>query len=53
MSDLSLTLPHIEFLSLHLYLIKVEAFCTKNEDLDQYRLDNSKCGKVKPRSDIL
>ena len=38
-------------------LIKIEAFCTKNEDFDKnvskYRLKNSKCGKVKPRSDIL
>ena len=33
-------------------------FCTKNEDFDQiyvskYRLENSKSGKVKPRSDII
>ena len=40
------------------FFIKIEAFCTKNEDFDQiyvytlYRLKKSKCGRVKPRSDI-
>jgi hypothetical protein len=35
----------------------MEAFCTKKEDFDKYiekyMLKNSKCGKVKPRTDIL
>ena len=34
----------------------MEDFCTNNEGFDQiyqiYRLKNSKCGRVKPRSDI-
>ena len=36
-SDLGLTLPRPEFLGL--YLIKIEALCTKNEDFDQTHLN--------------
>ena len=57
-SDLGLTLPHFEFLSLYLdmfdqnwsFLHKIWRFWS---NISKYRLENSKCGKVKPRSDIL
>ena len=62
-SDLGLTLPHFEFLSVCLDMFdQNRSFLHKKKDFDQiylntrttkYRLKNSKCGKFKPRSDIL
>ena len=56
-SDLGLTLPHFEFLSLYLdmfdqnwsFVHKKWIFWSK---MFKYRLKNSKCGRLKPRSDI-
>ena len=38
---------------INIFLIKIEALCTKNEDFDQTNFDTgSKCRRVKARSDI-
>ena len=56
-SDLVLTFPHFEFLTLYLDIfdINLPFLCKKlqfSSNISKYRLKNSKWGKVKPRSDI-
>ena len=57
-SDLGLTFPHFEFSSLYLDIFdqNLRFLCKKFQfwsNISKYRLKNSKCGRVKPRSDIL
>ena len=57
-SDLGLTFPHYEFSRLYLDIFdqNLHLLCRKFQfwsHISKYRLKNSKCGKVKPRSDIL
>ena len=57
LSDLGLTLPHFEFLSLYLNMFdqNLQFLCTKLQfwsNISKYRPKNSKCGRVKPRFDI-
>ena len=52
-SDLGLTLPHFEFLSLYLYYVwSLKLFAQKMKILITYINEGSKCGRVNPRSDI-
>ena len=56
-SDLGFTLPHFKFLSLYLNKFdKILHFVCKKlqfwSTISKYRAKNSKCGRVKPRSDI-
>ena len=55
--DLGLTLPHFEFLSLYLNMFdqNLQFLCTKLQfwsNISKYRPKQSKCGRVKPRSNI-
>ena len=56
-SDLGLIFPHFEFLSLYLDIFDQNHnfLCKKLQfwsNISKYRPKNSKCGRVKPRSDI-
>ena len=56
-SDLGLTLPYFEFLSLYLNMFdkNLHFLCKKFQflsNISKYRPKNSKCGRIKPRSDI-
>ena len=56
-SDLGLTLPHFEFLGLYLNMFdqNLHFLCKKLQfwsKISKYKPKNSKCGRVKPRSDI-
>ena len=56
-SDLGFTLPHFEFLSLYLGIFdqNYHFLCKKIQfwsNISKYRPKNSKCGRVKPRSDV-
>ena len=57
MSDLGLTLPHFEFLGLYIDMFDQNWGFLQNKGrfwsyIFIYRLKNSKCGRVKLRSDI-